>query len=954
MSARHDRVSEIFLDVCDREPGQRDARLQVLCGSDLALRREVELLLQHDETRDAGSDVRTLDVASAGTANTPVATPGRIGPYEITGTLGEGGMGIVYDARQPHPQREIALKVLRPSACSATTHERFRREAEILGRLAHPGIAQVFEAGIASTSAGPVPYLAMEKVAGTPLLAFCRQARLTLRQRLRLFVETCDAVHHAHQRGVIHRDLKPANILALRDASAAVRTKVLDFGVSYLTDADARLTISQDRSGLLGTLAYMAPEQLSGQAPPDIRLDVHALGVLLFELLTDAHPYDIHGRGLADALHILRTQEPRSATQFDPRLRGDLSTILATALARDPARRYTSVAAIATDIRRYLEDRPIVARPSRAVYLLWKFARRHRTIVSVATLSVMLLVAVAVVASLQAVRATRAELDVRLRTVALEHALAVAEDARSTAEQNEGQAREVTGFLKEMLHSVSPEQLGRGRALEDMLAEAGRRLASTLADQPLTRADLHETIASAYASLGAYDNSAPYSREALRLYETHGARWSAGWFRSAALAARIELHTGDIQDAADRLRTLHAESLRELGATHRETRAILFARIEAEARSGAFRRARELLNTVLQSDDRGGDAPKYLVHALVQLGRVHRLEKRLPEAQELFATAVDTARDRFGAEDPRTLAALRGLAKTLAEAGDVAVAEPMLVEALEVSRARHGADRPVTLDLMTALGEVRWEYGRYADAREVLTESLAMHRDVRGVRHWRTQRTMVLLGRVFRDQGRFDEALSLFDELLQVRTETRRADHPSIQRVRVHIATVLCRQGRLDEAQALCESAYAQIVAYFGHGHPDTIWYAKTLADWYRLSGELDAARDLAQAALIDCIEARGVERPLTHSLQHCLALIERDRGGVVEAERLMRNAFEARQAMQGPCARQTRASRKALTALLRLRGAAKDADVQIVAEPCAAPQSPAAGEFRCELLESE
>jgi WD40 repeat protein len=285
-------------------------------------------------------------------------------------------MAAVYEAEQDRPNRCVALKVIRPGLLSPALLKRFEQEVEILGRLGHPGIAQIYEAGIAEDGQ---PFFAMEFVRGLPLDEYARSRSLTVPDRLSLMARVCDAVQHAHDQGVIHRDLKPGNILV----DETGQPKVLDFGVARATDADLLTGAGLTQTGqLLGTPSYMSPEQLAADsAAIDHRADVYALGVILFELLAHRLPSEVTNRPLAEAARLIQEQDPPRLGSINPELRGDVETIVAKALAKDRARRYASAADLAADIRRWLANEPILARPPSAMYHLRQFARRHTGLV---------------------------------------------------------------------------------------------------------------------------------------------------------------------------------------------------------------------------------------------------------------------------------------------------------------------------------------------------------------------------------------------------------------------------------------------------------------------------------------------------------------------------------------------------------------------------------------------
>jgi len=314
--------------------------------------------------------------------------PDHIGRYRVLRLLGEGGMGAVYEAEQDSPHGPVAVKVIRAGLLAPGLLKRFAQEVEILGRLHHPGIAQIYEAGVAEDGQ---PFFAMEFIRGLPLDKYAGRRALTVPDRLELVARVCDAVRHAHEQGVIHRDLKPANILVDESGQA----KVLDFGLARATDADLLSGAGLTQTGqLLGTPNYMSPEQVTGDPTAiDQRADVYALGVILFELLAHRLPYQLTNRPLAEAARLILEEEPPRLGSINPALRGDVETIVGKTLEKDPARRYASAAELAADLRRWLEHEPILARPPSALYHLRKFARRHKALVGgvVATVAALVL-----------------------------------------------------------------------------------------------------------------------------------------------------------------------------------------------------------------------------------------------------------------------------------------------------------------------------------------------------------------------------------------------------------------------------------------------------------------------------------------------------------------------------------------------------------------------------------
>ncbi|MFT5049581.1 MAG: formylglycine-generating enzyme required for sulfatase activity/predicted Ser/Thr protein kinase [Chlamydiales bacterium] len=374
---RYSKVKAMLFEALDLEPSARAAFLDEACAGDVALQHETESLLAQVGQLDGFLDERvSLNIEPTPSALPQLEPRKQFGAYRGLEVLGYGGMGIVYLAEQENPRRPVALKLLRHDCIDESARQRFKREAQALGLLQHPGIAQIYEAGVQETDTGSQPYFAMEYVRGVPIDRFAERVSPSTKHLFALVAEVGDALQHAHDQGVLHRDLKPGNILV----EATGQPKLLDFGVA-LVRGEGETTFHTATGQLLGTIAYMSPEQARG-AQVDERSDQFSLAVILYELLAGRMPFGTDNDSLPDLVCNIAEGEPAPLADVDRSLRGDPHTILHKALDTDPRRRYPSVAAFMSDLRRYIEGQPIQARPPSPVYIARKLLARHRGMVA--------------------------------------------------------------------------------------------------------------------------------------------------------------------------------------------------------------------------------------------------------------------------------------------------------------------------------------------------------------------------------------------------------------------------------------------------------------------------------------------------------------------------------------------------------------------------------------------
>jgi non-specific serine/threonine protein kinase/serine/threonine-protein kinase len=651
-------------------------------------------------------------------------------------------MGSVYEAEQEHPRRTVALKIIKPHLASPALLRRFEQEAEALGRLQHPGIAQIHEAGTADTGFGLQPYFAMELIRGKNLREYVEEHQLNTRDRLEIMAKICDAVHHAHQRSLIHRDLKPSNILVDENG----QPKIVDFGVARVTDRDAQATSHTDAGQIIGTLAYMSPEQvLADPLELDTRSDVYALGVILYELLAARPPYEV-GNQVQLALHAIREEDPPPLSSVSHTYRGDIETIVAKALEKDKARRYASAAELAADIRRYLTDEPIVARPPSLRYQLWKFARRHTALVG-GVAAVFVVLAAGIVASTlqarqarrardQATAAERSATQARDRALDAEHATAaerdralqaehVAKDQQTRAVAAEAQARQDRDKAVTAQQQADTEA-AKTKALNDFLLKDLLQMAN-----PMTQAQLA-------GSLTQPQSGQPNQR-------------TASINPNLSVREALDRAAAGVEGKFDKQPLVEA-AIRETIADIYEGMRIWPPAVKQMERVVALR-------TSAQGKDHRDTLQSRSNYASLLAYK---------EAEEVLKGIIEDGRRALGAADPVTRSAIAMLVTNYVNSHMFANAEAFLKnDVIPYDRRVLGEDAPTTLSdifrLMKLYAFDNWQPLKYAEAETFLKGVMAEQTSKLGPKNRAVLTSMSFLARVYVPQNRYKDIIDLLE-----------------------------------------------------------------------------------------------------------------------------------------------------------------------------------------------
>lgn len=784
----------------------------------------------------------------------------QIGPYKILAELGAGGMGAVFLADQREPvRRQVALKLLRAGMDSQDLLDRFRSEGDLLARMNHPNIAQILDVG--ATPDGRL-YFAMEYVPGVPLVEFCNRRGMDLAHRLELFLQVCEGVQHAHQKGVIHRDLKPSNLL-VADYQGQLLVKVIDFGIAKSIDSAGRGDVGTTQIGVpIGTPAYMSPEQAAGDPSAiDTRTDVYALGVVLYKLLTDELP--IPAEQIQRALHGDLARLLREASVLPPsrmvtelsklpssdwkramagdypsqvrKLSGDLDWIILKALERERDRRYGSVGEFGADIRRHINGEPVLASPPSRSYRFRKFVARNRLMVA-ASAAVLLSLIIGIIGT------TAMTIEARAQRLRAEQALAVAQSERARALAS-------MDFLENMIAAPDPWNLqGRPEAARDIRVVDALRLAVSKLE-------------------GSFQNDP-------------GLRSEVG-----VLLGRTLRRLGDTA----RARQMLDQAVSDAQIAHNEDSP---KRLQAElelailkTEQGEFKEAKADFDRLMPKIDAGKGLPEQLEEeARRNQVEIARELGDIDAGVALARSNLSMMIHRFGADSVSANGARANLADMLGRKGEWQEANELLDRVFQSELTRYGPNHPIVIGVLSKQADLAAREGKYDVAERRYRQAAQSAEAVFGNTHEDALRQWAHVAMTLSEAGNTAEAIALFEKVIPLRVAAAGPDNPNVLTMRSNYALALRAVGRLEEAERELTDIYERRRRVLGETLPETAKTLGTLALVVRDRGDLARAEVLLSQAVILYGKANGINHPETIMLESNHLSYLRDLGELDQA----------------------------------------------------------------------
>ena len=887
-----------LLNLNPPEANPSEGELAATLDSGVAAEREHAATAEHVSASDGAPDARPPQTVTTDYRRDAAAGVVIGGRYTLQEKIGEGGMGEVWVAKQTEPvKRKVALKLIKTGMDSRAVLQRFEQERQALALMDHPHIARVLDGGMTPTGQ---PFFVMELVNGLPLTKFCDELKLTLQQRLELFVPICQAVQHAHQKGIVHRDLKPANILVTMIDGKPV-PKVIDFGVAKATSGKlTEETMSTGFGAVVGTLEYMSPEQagFSGE-DIDTRADIYSLGVILYELLTGLRPIDakrLKKAALTEMIRIIQEEEPSKPStrlstdeslpslaavrQIEPKkltalLRGELDWVVMKCLEKQRERRYETANALARDVQRYLADEAVEARPPSRGYRLKKFVKRNKGQVIAASLVLLALVAGVIGTSIGIFRAERergiaeqrreeAESQGRRAEAGeklAEERLVQVEAEKLKVEEEKRIAVAVKNFLQTKLLAqadvrTQAQDLLRARrsaketktnpTILDLLDRAAEELAedkieASFPNQPLVQAEILRTVGDTYRGIAESSRGIEFLERSFALRKTALGAEHPDTLDSMHYLAMAYWADGRIDQALPQLEQTLALMKANLGPEHPGTLSGMYNLALAYHQSGRLDRARPLAEQTLdlQQALHGPDHPDTL-RIMSLLASVYtdvgRPDLALPLAEKTLAAQKAT----LGRDHPDTLLGMNSLAVEYMSAGKADRALPLLTQTFELTKAKYGSDHTATVISMNNLAEAYRNVRKPELALPLLKEALEISRAKAGPDHPDTLANMNNLAATYWSLKQLDQSIPLFAELLPLQEQKLGRNHPSVQGTVANLGVNYRDAGRYEQAIPLLEEAYRASKNY-----PPLAWVEMSLIDAYVQAGEAAKATEL-------------------------------------------------------------------------------------------------------------